>query len=263
MATRIFSERFDYNVGTMPTGGSQGSPWSWQRPLQNAQIVTAPLDDGPGPALGTKMFMGNWTSSDYNGIYMGYDNFDYTSEFFVRMWCRMDDDVDGLWGNKSFRFYNSDGEGLGLNSYYWVMDMEGVSGDTHDAHSVLEWVDDNIILDQAGGGSLTRAAWNKVEFYMKVAASSGGILRAWVNDSLMHEADGWSGNPANPWPQINLMSNWSTNNGPLDENNHVYWDGIDVYSDNEGGEATTGSMSDATIQAVVASSAGSSRLSLR
>jgi hypothetical protein len=246
MAVRIFYDGFEtYSVGTLPVGNfvQDGS-----RPL--ASVVTSGVG-GVTPRTGTKMLETNNDGTLPNG--QSNDNAWTTAvvdpnkigspaELFYRVWYFIASDHDNPGGDAStgakmvriFTFRNGTYETIGnvrkniTNGAYWSSVVNGVSG-TYWGYA-------------AGDNSAVAGIWHKVEYYIN---HSTGVLKTWQNGILVNSQTGlnFAGVTAKP---LYLTSNFSD---PHDAQNHIYYDSVEVFADTGAGQATTGLMSDATIQA--------------
>ena len=236
-ATRVFYD-----------GSESGNTnlWSQVDYRNKCTSVTAPLDGGAGPYSGSRMIRCNWdgvaawnSAESYEALSLTWN---YTNEFLIRLWVRSDSDVDAKFGSKWLRLYNQ-----GVNSFIMDGQMEQAGGPIY---SNIESVDgSNTNYNNWGSALLGNQSWHKAEIYVKHGVSNDAIFRVWVDGNLQHQRTGFSSNPANKWYPLIFVSNWS-NNGPTwehDNNNHTYWDEIEIFSDSTGGTAATGSMSDATV----------------
>ena len=236
-AGRVFFEDFEsYSVGTLPT-----TQWQQDLPHNLPQVVTSSLDGIAGPHSGTKMMRANWTSSDYESAKL--TSWSYNTEFLIRLWVRYDSDVDHVQGNKVFRLDN-----FATESFYFDGQME--SPPKCVMFSFWEVVAGKTITgppwENFNGGPLGDTQWHKIEIYVKhnQVGQTDGILRVWNDGQIVHDITNIQSvaNGAKWFPMF-LMSNWS--NFAHDNNNHVYWDDIEIFSDT--GTGSTGLMSDASI----------------
>jgi hypothetical protein len=88
--------------------------------------------------------------------------------------------------------------------------------------------------------------WHKVEIYIKHNRDGvpDGIMRIWQDGRQLINAENViSHTPGAKWGQFTFLSNWSQT--AHDNNNHVYFDDIEIFSDL--GSGAIGLMSDATI----------------
>lgn len=221
-----------------------------------AKVVTLGRDSVAAHG-GSKCIECNWDGvvayPDPLGLCTVGLDFPYTSEFFMRYWFRADADCDATDGSKSFRLDNGGSPGVDLNSFYWNSRFQDGSGLTKGQfYCQIEYIDGGGVFDEVFSGiPIGNGLWHKIEIYNKTAGSGGSIFRVWVDGTQVFNKTGYSSTTANKWTSAYFNSNWSSNPGwEHDANNHTYYDDIEVFSDDAGGTATTGLMSDASIQVV-------------
>jgi hypothetical protein len=223
--------------------------WSTDGARSRCSIVQSGIDGGKVHG-GKNMLQCNWNglvawndTNAYSTMMLPQNQWNYNSEFFVRMWLRYDSDVDHTYGGKVFRFDPNDK----LDSFYILPQMNDTGGPAQ-----IDW---ELINGDAGpefwgaGAPLGDQNWHKVEIYMKASASASGALKIWVDGNLvMQNSNMATVTAGHQWGPLFLMSNWSNNPGwEHDAANHVYWDDIEIFTDT--GSGATGNMSDATISA--------------
>jgi hypothetical protein len=238
-AGRVFSD--DFESGNL-------SKWSADGARSMCTVVQSALDGGTVHG-GTHMMQCNWNGivpwddpNAYTSVVLPQSAWNYSSEFFIRLWLRYDRDVSHTDGGKVLRLYPDDH----LDGFFMGarMNAGGVA--------LLSW--DHINGAQGpvfwgSGAPLGDQRWHKVEIYVNASTSANGILRIWIDGSLKQEATHIvSVSAGHQWGPLYLMSNWSNNPGwEHGASNHVYWDDIEVYTD--AGSGASGNMSDATISA--------------
>ena len=237
-AGRVFSD--DFESGNL-------SKWSTDGTHSRCTLVQSALDGGTVHG-GTHMMQCNWNGTvawkdpnAYSTMVLPQSAWNYSSEFFIRLWVRYDSDVNHTDGGKLLRLDPNDN----LESFYIGAQMNSGGGP-----AFIFW---ELISGAPGpefwgsGTPLGDQRWHKVEIYMKASASADGILRVWIDGSLKQQATNIVTVAAgHKWGPLYLMSNWSNNPGwEHGASNHVYWDDIEVYTD--AGSGASGNMSDATI----------------
>ena len=230
----VFSDNFE--DGTT-------NKWLQDSPHNKCPVVTAALDNGPGPRSGTKMMRCNWNGGSYDGVML--NAWEYTNEFLLRFWYRVDRDVDAKVGSKMLRLAFSSQQ-----ETYWATQFEQLPN----APMFMYWKTPS--LDETywpGSASAANPAmgdyrWHKFELYMKRDTSgANGIIRVWFDGVNVYDRPNILSHVAgSSWGPLYVMSNWSMNAGwEHDANNHVYWDDVEIYSDTRSG--AVGSMADATM----------------
>jgi hypothetical protein len=185
----------------------------------------------------------NWDGSGAGdsggGIFeaLRLDGWSYTTDFFIRYWFRVDNDMRGGTGPKVMRIGNP-------NHIASFLDCPASPGSQYFGgfFGFSDWMGGNVESGTCGGPN-----WHKVELYFHVA-SSGGVVTMWVDDVQVWQATGDTRcEGGGRWSQFFISSNWSAGPGCClhDANNHVYWDEFEIYSDT--GTGATGSMSAGTI----------------
>lgn len=144
-----------------------------------------------------------------------------TAELFADAWFRVDANVDRVAGSKLMRF------SFGAADVIIACQFE-------------QQPDATLFMSVGGqpsfwGGtaaSQCRQGWQRLRVYM-----SRTLIRLWLGDVLLRE---WTGSFAVNG-MVAFMSNWSDNAGwSHDAANHVYWQGVQVFSD--AGTGGVGSM---------------------
>ncbi len=232
--SRVFYDNFEANNTDL---------WSYD---YSKCVPTARGVDGGGPRNGTYMVQCNWNgvaawNDAANRSSLRSPSWRYDNEFLIRVWVRLDADVDQVNGAKIFRINNYPGHGMFAQNYWpskadvffhWDRVGDSVEGP-------LTW----------SGGNINDHLWHKYEIYHKnnTIGKTDGIIRMWFDGVLKVDYTGKTrANDGTQWNALSLMSNWSSNPGwEHDANNHVYWDDIEIYSDY--GTGASGSMATATI----------------
>jgi hypothetical protein len=234
---------FSYAAGRVFYDGFEDGTtnnWTIESGRNPCPVVTSALDGGPGPR-GTRMMRCNWDGGSFEGVVL--NSWSYTNEFLLRFWVRLDADVDRVNGAKLFR--------LNWPTYDIVLQRDYSDNQFH-----MWWFmpggADGMNCWNREGNFLDDHQWHKIEIYVKHdTGSNNGIVKSWRDGVFINwdcgnprtNLNNYAGSPYYPWY---VMSNWSQNPGwEHDNNNHIYWDDIEIYSDN--GTGATGSMSDATI----------------
>jgi len=212
-----------------------------------AEIRTT-AHDGGSPLSGTYMASVNWNAGGtpvIEGLELPSGEFTYNKEFFVRMYLRFDDDVDEDRGAKLYRMGWNAGDTAPQDSSIYSAIWDSITG--------LLFA---TTINESAAKSLTITnpffdnEWHKIEMYM--CNDSSGILDIWLDDTKVNDPDIYYegntvGSPNNDWTTIYLPSNWSNPLVGFDNNNHMYVDEVQIFSDT--GNGASGSMSDATVQA--------------
>jgi hypothetical protein len=206
--------------------------------------------DGGAPHSGDWMLECNWNGTLpwndhawYSTMVLSQSAWKYSNEFLIRLWLRLDADVDHVNGDKLLRLYPHDD----LESFFLAAQMDQAGGPIFVSWEKINGEDGPVSWGR--GTQLGDTRWHKVEIYVKHNSreAKDGAVRVWLDSKLVQEsthiktvADG------KKWGPLHLMSNWSNNPGwAHDATNHVYWDDIEIYTDL--GSGATGQMADATI----------------
>lgn len=227
-ASRVFFDNFD-----------AGAPTGWS--TNKCPAVTRAVDGG-APRNGTHMMQCNWNGTlpwtDPNKLLdSSLDSWQYQREYFVRLWFRYDADVDHKGGSKQMRL----GFG-GADEVIFACQFEN-------GNDATLWIGPNN-LPSFWGSAASRCGdrkWHKLEVYVKDnTTGSDGVLRVWVDGTMVREWRNPSGTLGGRRMGLNLPSNWSSNPGwEHDAVNHVYFDDVEIYSDI--GTGASGNMTDASI----------------
>jgi hypothetical protein len=229
-ASRVFFDGFD-----------AGRPVGWD--VANCQAVARAVDGG-APRSGTHMLQCNW-----NGLVPWNDprsmqdahlkNWPYQNEFLLRLWFRYDADVDHKRGSKQLRLgFGGPDEVIFACQFEKGMDA-------------TLWIGPNN-LPGFWGNSASRCgdrSWHKLEVYVKTnTTGSDGVLRVWFDGVMVREWRNPSGVVGGRRTPLYLSSNWSSEPGwEHDDNNHLYFDEVEIFSDM--GTGASGNLSDASIAA--------------
>jgi len=238
-ASRVFFDGFE--SGTT-------SQWSFPGSYNRAVVVTTAYD-GRSPRTGTSMLEGNWNGTvDWTdprkNTYAALLNWDYNNEFLIRIWLRLDRDVDRKNGTKLLRLGN-----IGVNMFY-------IGAGLHEVPGLMVPYFESVAGSSGpinyNGGVIGDNNWHKIEIYVKhnTLGLTDGTLRIWADGVRVINAENIrSVSDGGNWKPLNIMSNWSSNPGwEHDANNHAYWDDIEIFSDSNSGAVSTGRMDDATVQ---------------
>ena len=160
----------------------------------------------------------------------------YSNELFIRVRVRLDSDHDTSFGSakKLLRMFYWDGNSATYKDSFEVVyggafGYQCNSGNGGDCNAY--WG------DASGDNTGTPGSWHKVEQYFN---SATGQVKIWHDGVLVK--DQMVGKTGNKWTPFYLTSNWSDAH---DASNHVYFDEVEVYSDN--GTGASGSLSNATV----------------
>jgi len=223
----LFDDFESYSVGALPFTGI----WNQDRPYA-PQVVTSALDAGLGPHSGSKMMRANWFGSpgDFEGVAVSLRAL-YNNEGFIRVWFRFDAD---------FQNPPSGGSGAHLLRLYpdpsFFISAPDPGPDPTGFQ--IEGLINGVQFPSVGLPNIVDHQWHKFELYWKI---SPPIMRGWLDGVLKEDIAIAYG----PLPDVfYLMSNMGSYQ--IDQNNHVYMDDFEFFSDTGKG-AATGLMSDATI----------------
>lgn len=230
-------------------GFEDGTTNKWtQNTGRNKCIAVGRAVDGAAPHTGASMAECNW-----NGVVAWNDpaafstlllpGWPYKSEFLIRVWVRLANDVDHHNGSKLLRVWGSHGSSDELFIQAYMAETP--------PYAFLQWLVNGKQEPAVWGDGTTvgDGAWHRFEIYVKEndAGVSNGILRVWKDGRLQQEIlNAVSVTPGTHWSNLFLTSNWSNNPGwEHDAENHLYWDDVEIYSDTGGGGI--GLMSDGSI----------------
>jgi hypothetical protein len=174
---------------------------------------------------------------------MSLDSFAYTSTVFTRFWVKIDPDFDtppNGGGPKIFKWGNGNPKEL-----YLVPRMG-------DNVALSEFSNASIPMVSFWGNTQSRVGgntWHKIEQYMETG--NAATIKLWVDGVLVNQWTALNTNVGGTWFPLWWASNWTGATGCCDHDasNHLYVDDFEVFSDATSGEATTGNMADASIQA--------------
>jgi hypothetical protein len=223
--------------------------WAVDGSHPKGQVITQATDGGT-PRSGTRFLSLNWHSTSHSAVTLS--QWPYTREMFIRMWWRLDADVDGTDGAKMMRMgysgTTSDTESI------WARESRII----HQSWYVGGYESSNLVRNCWSSVSFDDRKWHKVEIYIKHDTNNAdGVIKLWFDGNTWAGINSTTGAACYPvfgntfdgsekyWP-LYLPSNWSPNPGwEHDMNNHFYVDDVEIYSDQGSGAA--GSMADATI----------------
>ena len=208
---------------------------------------------------GSKMVRLNWEGDGsanygYTGVTFNFPaDWGGATEIFIRFWARIDPNF------------------ADVNHIHWsrVTNIgDGGNDDFFVGDDALNFMTDGVnryapsaVFDPPSPFS-NRDQWHKIEIYFKYSATTRVI--AWNNGDLIDAGSTSADQSGFSWTGKftlwDLASNWSSSNFPPDGANYIHIDDVEVFSDANWGDgtATTGSLSDASIQA----SAGGSTIRL-
>ena len=230
-------------------GGTLRNSWT-KDGVRSMCTVVERARDGGAPHSGTNMLECNWNGTvawdnpdAYSTVALPQKEWEYKSEFFIRLWLRYDNDVSHSQGGKVFRLYPPDP--VVVDDFYLVAQMNYPGGPAIIKWGRLNGQEGPVFWGQ--GTSLGDHNWHKIEIYMKATPTPDGITKVWLDGTLRQELTKIATvAPGHTWGPMHLMSNWSNNPGwEHGADNHVYWDDVEVYTDTSTG--ATGNMSDASI----------------
>jgi len=218
--TRVFYDGFE-----------DGTTGKWTFPGTFPQgIVSSTAHDGGSPRAGTKMAELNWNSANYSYLYL--NSWQYANEFLIRFWCRYDADVDRLVGNKLIRM---DGSTSPSDSFYLSSQVEVNAAGPIFAY--FEQINGSPgPISYGDGAGFGNGQWHKIEIYVKrnTAGQANGALRVWRDgNSIINASNVITHAPGSNWGEFTFVSNWSQT--AHDDNNHAYFDDIEIFSDSASG----------------------------
>lgn len=228
-ASRVVHDTFEqYAAGATSSNG-------------DCNVVSLSRDGVAGPYEGSKMAECNWDgirkaanwADPLADLGMSY-TFDFNSEYLVRMHFRTDNDVDRQEGSKYGRLGDNGGSWSCFHHSQDRLNMAWFSGNTQIGSTF--WGNN--------GPFCTRDKWHTISYYIRLG--SNGVIRIFFDGANVTEFNGNVTKSANGSP-LNIMSNWSIN-GPSwahDANNHIYWDKIEIFSDQ--GTGANGSFADNSV----------------
>ncbi|MFO1431842.1 MAG: hypothetical protein U1F76_17175 [Candidatus Competibacteraceae bacterium] len=230
-AGRVFLD--DFESGTTNAWGRGG-------PAEKCPAVTS-AEDGGSPHQGRYMAKCNWAKdsrgwSYFNALYLA--SWPYSKEFLLRFWFRADQDLDHYFGPKLLRLKFGDPND---QSIWGILADHGdqaelTAGWTIGGNSYQFWGSPAAIIGDH--------KWHQLALYTKDSTGNDGILRVWVDGNKVWEQVNIQTNSnGRPWYPLHLPSNWD--NAPIDNNNHIYIDEVEIYSDQ--GTGASGSLADGTI----------------
>lgn len=235
-ASRVFHD--DFESGSL-------SQWSKDGSRALGEIRSSAFDGGTSRS-GSRFAAFNWNGGDFSGVVL--NRWDYNKEFFIRMWWRLDKDVDSTHGAKLMRL-GWTGATSNVNELMIQRD-----GNFHQTWHVGNY--ENLAKNCWSGQNINDNQWHKIEIYVK-DDSVNGVFKVWLDGKLdsCYPFTGKTSSGAK-WYPLYMPSNWSMNPGwEHDSSNHFYVDDVEIFSDSTQGVAITGSMADATIKVTGSASA--------
>jgi hypothetical protein len=238
----------DFESGTV-------SKWQPDGTRSMCTVVQRAVDGGT-PHGGKDMLECNWNGivawnapDAFSTVNLPQSAWKYTSEFFIRLWLRYDNDVAHTTGGKVLRLFPDDrvaGSSNPRDDFFIIVQMN-VPGGPMLTGWVLNGKQGPTFWGQ--GAPLGDHNWHKIEIYIKASPNTDGIARIWTDGVLRQELTNIATISAGQtWGPLYLMSNWSNNPGwEHGANNHVYWDDVEIYTDASSG--ASGQMSNASISA--------------
>ena len=197
------------------------------------------IDGFKGSASGLGMWKGNHNGTVLDGDIDRYDtlklNLDYTNEFLIRCWMRLDSgftrtDTDPA----KFMRLNNPGSPTTHDFYLTATNTTGLSnGGTINGVALTTYAG-NATNDY----SALSSGWHRIEYYVN---KSLGVLKVWQDGVLTRNETGLNFG-ASPLTTFYLVSEFV---GTHDATNYYYFDDIQVYTDKSSGAFHT--MSDATV----------------
>lgn len=224
-ASRIFADGFEAGNTNL---------WEQDGTHPRCPVVTTAADAGLGPHTGSKMLRCNW-GNDYESLVL--NTLSYTNEIFYRAWIRIDTDMDRTTTSpiKFLRIFVPPNGPNYRDLFEGISDGHGLTlrGNAGTELIPTYWGD-----EPNSDVSANTTAWHKVEYYINHTTQK---VRVW-HDGLMIRDVNITFNSVK-WYPFYITSNWSDDVDDLI--NHLYFDDLEVYSDN--GTGATGLMSNATI----------------
>lgn len=229
-ASRVFSDNFE--SGTTDAWGNYGT-------FPKCIAVTSAADGEP-PKNGAYMMRCGWRGDSHDFDHVELSSWPYNNEFFLRYWVRYDQNMDHLVGAKMMRLGFD-----GPDNTYWGFQFEYESAPLY-----MYWEADGAPLGVFWGSEDALAGdhqWHKIEVYIKHDTNnSDGIVRVWVDDSKVWEVVNANTHTSGAhWYPLDLPSNWTKDGTQPDNSNYIYFDNVEIFSDQ--GAGVSGLMSDGTI----------------
>lgn len=237
--SRVFHD--DFESGSL-------DQWTKDSSRPFGRVATRALDGGRAQE-GERFLALNWDGADFTSVWLTH--WEYRREFLIRMWWRLDEDVDDRPGAKLMRL----GWGRGAPDDRMVISREYPANRSpgNNLHHVwyvqprrrfLNCWDRTQILDDR--------EWHRIEIYVRHDTNGrDGVIKFWF-DGQMANCYPKTGNTADGsrrWYPLILPSNWSQNKGwEHDSDNHFYVDDVEIFSDV--GSSAAGRLDDATIRVV-------------
>ena len=236
-AGRVFFE--DFENGGLAKWTQDGS--------RSMCVLVQTGRDGTMPHGGKNMMQCNWNGTvawndpqAYSTVVLPQNSWEYNMEFLIRLWLKYDQDVSRSYGGKVLRLFPNDH----LDDLYIIARMNVGGGPPH-----IAWILNGKQgpISWGKGAPLGDHRWHELEIYVRASPVPDGVIRVWIDGAIVQDAiNAVTVAPNHKWGPLYLMSNWSNNPGwEHSDNNHVYWDDIEIYTDL--GTGATGKMSDATV----------------
>lgn len=250
-----------YGLGTLTTGDGISQDGTHNLP----QIVSSATDLGLGPMTGTKMLRTNddgtvadtdpaWYETCKIAIPTGVS-------FLSRVWFRRDTNFTKTSGSskKILRFFQAEPIEDYNDMFGGIFVDAGLTNFCVVSQSQRDnyWGDSLRVPGSIPIGttdaSLSTSAWHKIEYYISTVAD-GGVTRVWHDDLLVRDESGLA-TFDNEWGPLYITSNFEDAH---DATNHLYWGDIEIFTETGTGDACTGSLADASVEAVTGSPDGGS-----
>lgn len=229
-ASRVFHD--DFESGNL-------NQWSKDGSRALGEVRTSAFDGGSARG-GSRFVAFNWDRDNFTSAVL--NRWDYNKEFFIRMWWRLDKDVDSTPGAKVMRL-GWTGATDNVNELMMQRD-----GNFHQAWYVGNY--NNLAKNCWSGQNINDNQWHKIEIYVKDDPSNG-VFKVWLDGKLdsCYPFTGKTGTSGSKWYPMHIPSNWSMNAGwEHDSSNHFYVDDVEIFSDSTQGTPAAGSMIDGTIK---------------
>lgn len=237
--SRVFHDDFE-----------SGSLEKWTKdPSRPFGEVSSRAADGGTAHTGGRFLSLDWRGADFTTVWL--DRWDYNREFLIRMWWRLDVDVDNRPGAKFMRL----GWVNRSPSFSTTFSRDYRAGASRSNGSIIHqsWrnAQSKLIANCWESQDMDDRQWHRVEIYIKHDTNGrDGVIKMWFDGKLGNcypfEGDTFDGETR--WFPLILPSNWSQNVGWVhDSTNHFYVDDVEIFADV--GSGAVGRMDDATIRA--------------
>ena len=231
-ASRVFYDGFESGNTNL---------WGAESGRNRCTVVTSAADGVQGPYAGSRMAQCNWNGS---AVWNSAEAFEtlvanpppYASETFYRARIRIDQNTERT-DTSPLKFLRIYSGSTGTSDYRDIYENStsapGLSnrGDAGPTQLTTYWG------TASGDNTGSTSSWHKIEYYFNHSTNN---IKVW-HDGVLIRNNTVSFN-SQKWLPFYLASNWSDAH---DSTNHVYFDEIEIFSDN--GTGASGSMSDATI----------------